>query len=102
MRGPQGTAVAAERHDLEGSLQLVEADARTFALAGDAMERLAEHAAEAHRLPVPDLVTAALAHQHGCGVVHVEGHFDLLAAHGGLAFEVRRLELQADAVAPDG
>lgn len=101
MRGPQGEAVAHERHELEGSLQVLEADARTFALAADAMERLAEHASEAHRLPIPDLVTAALAHQHGCGVVHVDGDFDLLAAHGGLSFEARGLELPPGDDAPN-
>lgn len=96
MRGPQGEAVAHERHELEGSLQVLEADARTFALAADAMERLAEHAPEAHRLPIPDLLTAALAHQHGCGVVHVDGDFALLAAESGLSFEARGLELPPD------
>lgn len=100
LRGPQGAAVATARRELEGSLPVLEADARTFALAADTMERLAAHAPQAHRLPVPDLITAALAHQHGCGVVHVDGDFDLLAAHAGLDFEARGLNLPSAADAP--
>jgi predicted nucleic acid-binding protein len=98
MRGPQGAEVGEARRELEGTMQVLAADGATFELAADAMERLAEIAAEAHRLPVSDLITAALAHQHGCGVVHLDGDFTLLAEQGGLAFEARGLELPA----PDG
>lgn len=106
LREPQGDAVSARRAELEAAMEVLPADAETFALAAAAMEQLAQHQAEAHRRPVPDLITAALAHQHRCGVVHLDGDFDLLAQHSGLGFEVFRIELDdeddggADAVRP--
>lgn len=42
-----------------------------------------------HRVPIPDLVVAACAQQHGAGVLHVDRHFDLLARY--LTFEPVRL-----------
>lgn len=100
MREPQGPeAVADKRRELEADMDVLPADAETFRLAAEAMERLAEHDPQAHRLPIPDLITAALAHQLGCGVVHLDGDFELLAEHGGLAFKRFRVELADDAVA---
>lgn len=96
MRGPQGDEVARERETLTRSMETLPADARTFELAAGAMETLASASAEGHRVPVPDLVTAALAQQHGCGVVHLDGDFERLAQHAGLGFEQRRLELSDD------
>jgi predicted nucleic acid-binding protein len=32
-----------------------------------------------HRVPLPDLVIAACAEQHGADILHVDRHFDLLA-----------------------
>ena len=58
-------------------------DATTFATARAALRELA--ALGAHRLPVPDLLIAACAQQHGLGVLHLDRHFDLLAAHLGFA-----------------
>lgn len=95
LRGPQDQAVAEERQALTEAMQVIPADARTFELAADAMERLARHAPVAHRLPVTDLVTAALAHQHGLGVVHCDGDYAEIAEHGGLKFKCRRIELEA-------
>jgi len=96
MREPQGGAVAAKRRELEEAMEVLAADAETFSLAADAMERLADHHAEAHRRPIADLITAALAHQHDCGVVHLDGDFELLAEHSGLEFEVVRVQLYDD------
>jgi predicted nucleic acid-binding protein len=93
MRGPQHEAVAEERRTLTRAMEVLGVDDRTFELAAEAMERLALHQAEAHRLQIPDLITAALAHQHGCGVVHIDEDLKLLEAHGGLTFEARKLEL---------
>lgn len=93
LRGPQGGAVALERETLTASMELLPADAKTFVLAADAMAVLATHDAEAHRLPLSDLITAALAHQHGCGVIHIDGDFEQLARHSGLSFDQRRIEL---------
>jgi len=97
LRGPQGDAdVSAERGMLTSSMATLGVDAATFELAADAMEALARHDATAHRLPVADLVTAALAHQHRSGVVHCDDHFELLANCSGLQFVQRRIELPAD------
>lgn len=43
----------------------------------------------AHRVPIPDLIVAACAQQHGAGVLHADRHYDLLARY--LAFESVRL-----------
>jgi len=96
MREPQWDAVAAKRQELEAAMEVLAADAETFALAADAMERLAQHHAEAHRRPIADLIPAALAHQHGGGVVHLDGDFDLLAEHSGLELEVFRVQVSDD------
>lgn len=93
IRGPQGEDVATERTALEADLEVLAVDAETYRLAANAMVALALHAAEAHRLPIPDLVTAALAHQHGCGVAHIDIDFEILAEHSGLTFQQRRIDL---------
>lgn len=93
MRAPQGTAVAVERAALEQAMVVLSVDAETFSLAAGAMEELAAHSATAHRMPIADLVTAALSHQHECGVVHCDGDFETLRAHGGLAFTTLRIEI---------
>lgn len=98
LREPQRDAVSVRRRELEEAMEVLRADAETFSLAADAMECLARHQAEAHRRPIADLITAAVAHQHGCGVLHLDGDFELLAEHGGLAFDVVRVKLRE----PDG
>jgi hypothetical protein len=62
-------------------------DAETFALAVSAQRELAAHGR--HRLPIPDLLIASCAHQHGAEVLHVDRHYEALA--GVLAFTPRRL-----------
>jgi predicted nucleic acid-binding protein len=57
-------------------------DAETFAIAGGAQRELAPGGQ--HRVPIPDLLIAACAQQHGADVVHVDRHYDVLA--GVLAF----------------
>ncbi len=52
-------------------------DAETFAAAGGAQRELAQTGR--HRVPVPDLLIAACAQQHGADVLHVDRHFDVLA-----------------------
>lgn len=96
LREPQWGAMAERRRELEGAMDVLEATAETFSLAADAMEALAKHEAQAHRRPVSDLITAALAHQHGCGIVHLDGDFELIAEHSGLEFEVFRIEFTED------
>jgi predicted nucleic acid-binding protein len=61
-------------------------DAVTIGTAVAAQRELA-HAGH-HRMPIPDLLVAATAQQHGAEVLHVDRHFDTLA--GVLAFRARR------------
>jgi predicted nucleic acid-binding protein len=63
-------------------------DAETIEIARTAQRELA--ATSHHRVPVPDLLIAACAHQHGAAVAHVDRHFDTLARV--LSFEPIRLE----------
>jgi hypothetical protein len=50
---------------------------------------MAKVAAQFHRRPPVDFLIAALADQHGLGVLHYDRDYDLIAAHGGLRFESR-------------
>lgn len=95
LRAPQGKEVAEERARLNELLEVVAADAATFELAADAMERLALYQPEAHRLPLADLVTAALADQHGYDVVHCDGDFECIAEHTDLDFGHHQIEVPA-------
>jgi predicted nucleic acid-binding protein len=52
-------------------------DAETFATALVAQRDLA--AKGHHRVPIPDLLIASCAQQHGADVVHVDRHYDALA-----------------------
>jgi predicted nucleic acid-binding protein len=52
-------------------------DAETFATAISAQRELAGKGN--HRIPIPDLLIAACAHQHGADVLHVDRHYDVLA-----------------------
>ena len=52
-------------------------DAETFMTARTAQRELAMKGQ--HRVPIPDLLIAACAHQHGASVLHVDRHYDVLA-----------------------
>jgi predicted nucleic acid-binding protein len=52
-------------------------DAQTFAVALAAQRDLAQRGR--HRVPIPDLLIAACAQQHGADVVHRDRHYDTLA-----------------------
>jgi predicted nucleic acid-binding protein len=93
LTGPQGAAVAAEQAQLREVVPVIATDDETFRLAAEMMENLALAGPEHHRRPVADLLTAALAHQHGWGLVHIDRDFELIAAHGGVPFLQRRLQL---------
>lgn len=62
-------------------------DAETFAAAAGAQRELS--APGHHRVPIPDLLIAACAQQHGAVVLHLDRHFDHLASVLGF----RALEL---------
>jgi predicted nucleic acid-binding protein len=63
-------------------------DAETILTAVSAHRELGEKGR--HRLPIPDLLIAACAHQHQAAVLHVDRHYDVLAEV--LAFEPIRLD----------
>jgi predicted nucleic acid-binding protein len=52
-------------------------DAETIAIARSAQRELA--AKSQHRVPIPDLLIAACAHQHQAAVLHLDRHYDTLA-----------------------
>jgi predicted nucleic acid-binding protein len=52
-------------------------DAETIAIARSAQRELA--ARSQHRVPIPDLLIGACAHQHGAAVLHLDRHYDTLA-----------------------
>jgi predicted nucleic acid-binding protein len=53
-------------------------DAETIAVARTAQRELATKSR--HRLPIPDLLIAACAHQHQANVLHLDRHYDTLAS----------------------
>ncbi|KAB2846520.1 MAG: PIN domain nuclease [Hyphomicrobiaceae bacterium] len=97
LRGPQGDDVAVERARMNEALPILPITAESFGLAVDAMEVLARHGAESHRVPITDLLTAVIAHEHGAGVLHCDGHYALLSTHAGLSFPQKQLEFESDA-----
>lgn len=64
------------RFDLDAYRDL-RIDAATMAAAESGQAELATSGR--HRIPLPDLVVAACAQQHGADVLHVDRHFDVLA-----------------------
>lgn len=63
-------------------------DAETVAIARTAQRELA--ATSRHRVPIPDLLIAACAHQHQAAVLHLDRHYETLAAV--LSFTPLRLD----------
>lgn len=100
LRAPQGSDVASERARLTADLQVLPFSPNTLEIAADAMELLADHEPEAHRLPVADLLTAVVAHEQGVGVIHCDDDFEALANHAGLTFPEERLEVDSDRGSP--
>lgn len=76
-----------EMEDELAALRNLRIDAETFAAAAVAQRELAGRGG--HRIPVPDLLIAACAQQHGAGVLHIARHYDTLATV--LSFESVRL-----------
>ncbi len=63
-------------------------DAETIAIARTAQRELA--ARSQHRVPIPDLLIAACAHQHQASILHLDRHYETLARV--LTFTPLRLE----------
>ena len=55
----------------------IRVDAETIAIALTAQRELATHSQ--HRVPIPDLLIAACAHQHQAAVLNVDRHYETLA-----------------------
>jgi predicted nucleic acid-binding protein len=80
---------AFERLEVElDAVHELRTDAETIAIARTAQRELA--AMSQHRVPVPDLLIAACAHQHQAAVLHLDRHYDTLARV--LSFVPVRLE----------
>ena len=76
---------------LEGDLAAfrdLRMDAATFDTALAAQRELALRSQ--HRVPIPDVLVAACAAQHGADVIHVDRHYEVLASV--LSFRALRLE----------
>lgn len=70
------------------ALHELRTDSETIEIARTAHRELA--ATSHHRVPIPDLLIAACAHQHHAAVLHLDRHYDTLARV--LAFTPARLE----------
>ena len=66
-------------------LPLREFDGRAEARALDAQAQLAR--AGHHRLPIVDLMIAAIADRHGVGILHYDGDYDVIRERTDLRFE---------------
>jgi predicted nucleic acid-binding protein len=78
--------VEVDEEDLS-AFRILRMDAETFAAARAAQRELA--ALGRHRVPIPGLLIAACAQQHGAGVLHVDRHYEALA--GLLEFDAYRV-----------
>jgi predicted nucleic acid-binding protein len=66
----------------------LQTDAETVRIAREAQRELA--GTSRHRVPIPDLLIAACAHQHHAAVLHLDRHYDTLA--DVLAFTPMRID----------
>ena len=62
-----------------GSLPFLSLSPRTHDVVATAFGELAERQASYHRVPPPDVLIAALAHESRVGVLHYDAHYDRLA-----------------------
>lgn len=71
---------------LEG-LRQADGNAETWLIAERTQSELGHAPGVSHRVSLSDLLLASIASQHGLGVLHYDGDFDLLAEHTSLEFE---------------
>jgi predicted nucleic acid-binding protein len=69
-----------ERHEVLSLLPGVPLTPEATAMARIAMRRLRQQRPPYRHVPIPDVLTAAVAVDHGLGVLHYDAHFDSLAA----------------------
>jgi predicted nucleic acid-binding protein len=70
-----------------GGFRHAAADDRTWQLAADAQAELAADARVSHRVKPIDLLIAAVADQHGLGVLHYDHGYDTIGRHTPLTFQ---------------
>lgn len=78
---------AAEAKEMSRALDFLPqatASAATFHYAMEAQQALAEAKAVSHRVKLPDLLVAAVAHDNELGVLHYDKDYDTIAKHSGL------------------
>ena len=62
-----------------GSLPFLPLSVQTHEVVATAFRELAARQSSYHRVPPPDVLLAALAHEAGVGVLHYDAHYDRLA-----------------------
>jgi predicted nucleic acid-binding protein len=75
------------RQELAEAFDWVWPDIETARVALGLQAQLASSGPAPHRVKTPDLLIAALAAQHGVGVLHYGGDYDVVRDHGGRKFE---------------
>lgn len=85
----QGGADFAQLDTTLDGFEQADADERTFELALIAQQNLAGAQGVSHRVKPVDLVVAAIAHQHGLGVLHYDRDYETLSAKSSLSFTSR-------------
>lgn len=81
-----GAELRETRADIALSMATVPCTEATWDLAFDAQQRMADASGLMHRRKPIDFLVAAIAHQHGLGVLHYDRDYDLIAEHSGLRF----------------
>jgi predicted nucleic acid-binding protein len=95
-------AYAEQRRDLEQAFDWINPDAGTVALAMTMQQRMATSAVCGQRVKTADLLIAALAAQHGHGVLHYDGDYDLIGVHGREDFKSEWLAERGSLEPPEG
>lgn len=101
LRGAQGDAVAAEKQALLSVMAIPPMNDETTEIASQIMVSMAKHSPVAHRVPVTDLLTAALAHQLGAGILHADHDYEQIAKNGAIDLPTHRCQAK-DAGAVNG
>ncbi|MBA2348754.1 MAG: PIN domain-containing protein [Solirubrobacterales bacterium] len=81
-----GTHMRALHAVITGGMPSVQCSERTWEIAFEAQQAMADAAGLMHRRKPMDFLMAATAHQHGLGILHYDRDYDLIAEHGGLDF----------------
>ncbi len=84
---PNRVEFASLASDLTRGFEWVRPDEDTMPLALDLQRRMAGRSPAGQRVKTPDLLTAALAEQHGLGIVHSDRDYDAIKDHAGAAYD---------------